>query len=512
MPSIAPGPATAERLAPLGRSLAHSVVGARRFAASDFPAAATTAIVLLLASIAIRLPSFGNPMLHVDESFYLLVGDRMLHGALPYVDIWDRKPIGLFLIYAAIRLLGGDGILAYQIVAASFAGGTAFLIARIARPVAGEWPAAIAGLAYLLWIETIEGDGGQSPIFYNAFVAGAALLTLATLGERDPAAILRRGIGAMLVIGLAIQIKYTVAVEGLFFGLVLVARLQAAGRPLPRLLAETTAIATIALLPTLAAIAFYTAIGRLETFWFANFTSILLRSPPPGGALRLATGAGHLLPFAVCGLASIWWVLRRRQNNGARWVWFMIGWSVAALIGFASVGAYFFHYLLPVYVPFAALAAPILARWPIGPVLAALLLWLPAGNLNYPDFAGAARARASLDRVVGLLPRDVDRHCLFAYDGSPAYYLAGRACTLSRYVFPDHLSLAMEEHALGVDPVAEVKRILAQRPAAIAINVARLQGPDRPSFEPVRAALARDYHAVGQTRDDDVVTAVYVRN
>ncbi len=46
----------------------------------------------LAVALLIRGPTFGYPLLHIDEQFYLLVGDRMLHGALPYVDIWDRKP------------------------------------------------------------------------------------------------------------------------------------------------------------------------------------------------------------------------------------------------------------------------------------------------------------------------------------------------------------------------------------------------------------------------------------
>ena len=79
-----------------------------------------------------RFQQFGNPIVHIDEQFYLLVGDRMLHGALPYVDIWDRKPIGLFLIYAAIRELGGSGILQYQLVATGFAIATALVVERLA--------------------------------------------------------------------------------------------------------------------------------------------------------------------------------------------------------------------------------------------------------------------------------------------------------------------------------------------------------------------------------------------
>ncbi|MDB5738237.1 MAG: hypothetical protein JWO65_1905, partial [Sphingomonas bacterium] len=52
-----------------------------------------TLIVTIVAILA-RWPVFGNPVVQIDEEFYLLVGDRLLHGAIPYVDIWDRKPIG----------------------------------------------------------------------------------------------------------------------------------------------------------------------------------------------------------------------------------------------------------------------------------------------------------------------------------------------------------------------------------------------------------------------------------
>src|SRR3954463_7872291 len=75
------------------------------------------ALLLALLAVVTRLQLFGDPIAGSDEGFYLLVGDRMLHGALPYVDIWDRKPFGLFLLFAGMRMLGGDGVLAYKLVA-----------------------------------------------------------------------------------------------------------------------------------------------------------------------------------------------------------------------------------------------------------------------------------------------------------------------------------------------------------------------------------------------------------
>ena len=99
--------------------------------------------ILLLFAFAIRAPVFGNPVVGVDETFYLLVGDRMLQGALPFVDLWDRKPVGLFLIYAAIRLLGGEGVYQYQVVATLFAAATAALIAADSAVLAATFAALV---------------------------------------------------------------------------------------------------------------------------------------------------------------------------------------------------------------------------------------------------------------------------------------------------------------------------------------------------------------------------------
>ena len=92
--------------------------------------------LLLLAVILSRASAFGNPVYSPDDQLYLQFGQAIDYGQMPYVDIWDRKPIGLFLIYAAIGLLPGDPVLTYQLVAAAFVFGTALLIYAIARSFA----------------------------------------------------------------------------------------------------------------------------------------------------------------------------------------------------------------------------------------------------------------------------------------------------------------------------------------------------------------------------------------
>src|SRR3546814_4235763 len=63
--------------------------------------------------------------------------------------------------------------------------------------------------------------------------------------------------------------------------------------------------------------------------------------------------------------------------------------------------------------------------------------------------------------------------------------------------FPDHLSLAIEGVALDVDPVAEVKRILAARPAVIVTNPASPSTDNPATSALVNRALADNYRTIG---------------
>jgi len=471
-------------------------------------------VVALLAAAAflIRLPHFGDPAFMIDEQFYLLVGDRMLHGALPYVDIWDRKPIGLFLIYAAIRLLGGAGFWQYQVVATLFAAGTAFLIYRIARIVTGRGGAMVSGLLYLLWIELAEGGGGQSPIFYSLLVAGAALALIQSGNATEDRRFRRLSLLAMLLTGLAIQIKYSVLAEGLCFGLLLAAwSVQRLG--LRSAAAHVALLALVALGPTLAAFAFYAAIGQARAFWFANFASILMRAPTPAAALhfRVQMTVLRLIPLAFCivvGMAVLW---RDRPAQTNRWRLVLLAWCAAATFGVFEIGTLYSHYILPAFVPFCAAAAPAFARRPVGPILALLTAVLPASTLHWPDFATTRRHQAEIARLAALIPPDVDKGCLQMFDGPPVLDYLSHGCALSRFVFPDHLSAALEAHAIGVDPSTELRRILSQRPEAITIGETDVRVPNQATLAIMRAALARDYVLAGRAPFGGRYIDVFVR-
>jgi hypothetical protein len=429
---------------------------------------------------------------------------------LPFIDFWDRKPFGLFLIYAAIRAFGGDGILAYQIVATLAAASTAWCVAHIARHVAPPGAAIFAGLVYIVYLSVNGGDGGQSPVFYNLPVALAASCVVAVYRRRS---FDRTAYGlsclAMALCGLALQIKYSVVFEGIFFGLALVVRAARTGIRLPAVGMAALSWCLIALLPTAAVVGVYWHIGALDTLVFANFRSVFLRQPPDTALMieRLALIGLHLLPIAIvaaCALPR----LRRVQPVGP----LLAGWTAAAIAGLLLFGTYFDHYALPLVLPLSILAAPLLARR-IGkvpvvvPVVLAGLVYVAINTAILRTTRGDGEGVRRLAARIGRSPLG----CLFVFQGDPILYQLTRSCVLTAYNFPTFLSETGDSRTTGIDPHAELRRVMAARPSYVVISSIDPAVTDPAAYAFVQRDLDRHYRLVDRSVLSERVDRLYAR-
>ncbi|WP_037493604.1 hypothetical protein [Sphingomonas sp. PAMC 26605] len=469
-------------------------------------------LLLLLLALALRAPDFGNPIIHSDEQYYLLVGSRMWHGALPYIDLWDRKPIGLFLLYAATRLLPGDGIVAVQLVALLFTTLTAWAIGRAARQTgANAAGALVAGAAYLVWLPLLSGRAGQSPVFFNLFMAAGAilLLHLPALARRcDRRAIVWSGAGACLLAGLAIQIKYTPAVEGALFGIAHLYYLRRAGAKPVSLAASGLFWLALGLAPTLAAIGFYWQLGpaAFRAFCYDNFGSIVARGhysyPMELTLRRLAGISAQLLLLVLCAAVAI------RRDRARVEIRLAIAWACAAFVPFVLLGVFFDHYALPLLPPLLTLAAVTFGRHrriALGIVAAGLTVFAVEAAIR-PDDAPGVRALA------GVVKANSGNECPYVFIGDVIVYHLADACIPTAYAFPSTLAYAPEQAATGIDEAAEVRRILAHRPPVI-VSASRPLAPwNRQSHAAIETALARAYRPVFITPRGDYRAIVYLRN
>ncbi|HZU64033.1 MAG TPA: glycosyltransferase family 39 protein [Novosphingobium sp.] len=482
-----------------------SAASQRRTAAAPrvWPSEMTRAgLAYLVLALLLRGATLGYPMIHIDEQFYLLVGDRMLHGQLPYIDIWDRKPIGLFLLYGAIRLLGGEGIVQYQLVALAFTVATSLAIFRMARMIAPSSGAFWAGVGYQLYLSAYFCFGGQAPVFYNLLVALSALGMVNILGSASARRLVWGGLGLMLVLGLAIQIKYTVIFEGAAFGMALMAHGRAMGWSRLKVFCTGVLWAFTALLPGLVALAYYAAIGHGADYVQANFLSIFDRHEDFLGSLwRLTKEMLALIPVWI----ALFWAPGRFPpvtGNNPLAIGFLRYWGLAAFLGFLVFGTWYDHYVAPLLVPLLVLAAPALGRarpylWPT--VLLAVIGTLAAAivttyNVNHHG------TRAQLDHLADLIRAERGDGCAYINEGDPVLYLKSGACFTTRFVFPNHLNGMVDAKALGVNVDDEIARIMSTHPQVVVMSVYPSSLPvNWPARYAIFQALRRDYKVVAYT-------------
>jgi len=68
-----------------------------------------------------------------DQAVFAMMGERILHGGVPYRDIFDIKPPGIFLIYTAAQALMGPGDLAirlFEVLSWLAMGGAFWILSR----------------------------------------------------------------------------------------------------------------------------------------------------------------------------------------------------------------------------------------------------------------------------------------------------------------------------------------------------------------------------------------------
>lgn len=467
-------------------------------------------ILLLLIALAARALTFGNPVVHVDEEFYFTTARAMVDGALPYVDVWDRKPIGLFLVYLPAAAFGFPlGIWAYQMMALACVVGTAVLVARLATRAGWGKGAMPAAIAYILWLNFIDGQGGQAPVFYNLLMTGAAAMLAPRADDRSrPGHRFALGLGALALVGVSLQIKYSVVFEGAFFGLWWMWREFRLGtRPVPLLLGAI-ALAASAAIPTLAAWGYYQAIGHGADFVYANFQSIAERKPDPmleqlGNLAKIL-----LITSPLLALAALAWRQRGAGDPERAMQNWLFGWAGAALLGLLVFGSWFEHYALPVIAPLACCMAGFLtSHQHARQAMLLLLAWGAVGGEATlwikRQGRGDAAQFAALASAVGTGPG-----CLYVYSGSTMLYAESGRCRLSRYLFPSHLGRKREQGAIGVDQQAEIERILAQNPEIVVMRAPYLG--ERPEMRVLVARrMAQAYRLTAQLPMGSDTLSVY---
>ena len=457
--------------------------------------------LLVLAVFALRAAEFTYPLSGLDEQFYLYVGGKMSDGLLPYVDIWDRKPIVLFLIYQFASLFGElrTDIVAYHVLAALFVAVTTLALYRIVRMIAAVQTALLAALAYPIWLHLPGGAGGQAPVFFNMPMVLAAWIMVQALSREGLSyrTLAGRGAAMMLLVGCAMQIKYTAVFEGVYFGLFLLwLSLRQVG------VRKTIPLAVLwvgaALIPTILAALYYWRLGHIDAFLFANFTSIAGREEPGGAVLlkRLALIGAIIAPLLIMAAPGLRRTIYRLGAAPPDREIFLFGWLVSAVAAVLIFRTYYPHYSLTI-LPAACAAIGLTGRMGrrfLTVAATSLVLAAVGGQVARAHYRSDKGGWATLDGLTAAIGDT--RNCPFFYDYPPILYQAGHYCAPTRYIFPSHLNLAVEGHSVGISPAAETRRILTRNPEVIVTRETPFAGGNAVTWKILEQGLEARYQPV----------------
>jgi 4-amino-4-deoxy-L-arabinose transferase-like glycosyltransferase len=485
------------------------------------PSAKRVFIIAFLALSLLRLPSFFRSVLDWDESLYVLIAQQWLAGHLPYTSIWDNKPPGIYAIFAIFIDVFHNPILAIRLATVTFAAITATALHRLTLIVLPGDPRRLATLAAAAFIiASLSNDGlsANTELFMETFSVLAVLAAIAP--NFRPNATIARGLCTGLLFGLACMTKYVAVFEAPAILFALIAW-PGAGQSIRKLVGAAAGLA----LPPALTLLTYAAAGHLALWWQCAIAANLARVAIPVSQAALRYAAIAILPpwlplvaallfIVATAPATIARIIRGRAfPTDARLHILLVLWVAGAAAGIASAKLFFDHYFLQI-LPVACLClawvsarlCPRLANWsrPRAALLFGALLVIPAvagaaelrviaaplitrtaNGLNMQQDGPAAAAAA-------LRPAIAAGASLYVFDGQPIVYALTNAKLPTRYILPSILTGCFLSRVAGIDPLAELTRILSQNPDFILVSTHPTASRPNPA---VYAALTADLAA-----------------
>lgn len=125
--------------------------------------------------------SFGR-----DQGIYALVGEGLVNGQLPYRDLWDFKPPGIFFVYGLAQWLLGKSMLAPRVLEAAGLVAMVFAFGRLAHTFFENRTVGYVGgaVAALIHAQLDFWHTGQPETFGGFLTVFALLATMADVNRK----------------------------------------------------------------------------------------------------------------------------------------------------------------------------------------------------------------------------------------------------------------------------------------------------------------------------------------
>jgi 4-amino-4-deoxy-L-arabinose transferase-like glycosyltransferase len=312
-------------------------------------------LLILVLGFSLRM-SFLHEPFDRDEGVYAYIGQEILRGGLPYRDVLDIKPPGIYYIYAMGIALFGETTEAIRIFTACCSLLTVVGIFLLARLLGGPRASLCAALLFSIYSSAphFEGNGSNSEVFMILPLVASAYFLLISNGPRRRLFLSISGLSA----GVALLIK-TVALPQV----IVLMGIALYPFPVKWRLKDILDNALCFILPMFliagGILAYFGAHGALEDFLYWNivfprkYFESGLNGPP--WTFVIPNILPEFLLLMTLALPTAFYMLLKKRNRGHLLVLLWIG---AAYLGVILPGKNFPHYYIQ-YLPPLSIAAGI---------------------------------------------------------------------------------------------------------------------------------------------------------
>ncbi len=176
----------------------------------------TVFLLLFGYALAIRLPFFFRDYIDRDESTFILLGQSLVEGNLPFTELWDIKPPLIFFFFACIIYIFGKSFIAIRLTGTVLVALTAFFTYKLTAQETSKKVALCIGLLCVV-LQSLFGSlqGVMSEHIAMAFLTPALWLLTK---KSNPVWI---WIVVGILTGCSLMVKLNLAYVALFLGLAL---------------------------------------------------------------------------------------------------------------------------------------------------------------------------------------------------------------------------------------------------------------------------------------------------
>jgi hypothetical protein len=319
-----------------------------------------------------RFPFFFPSVIDWDESTFILMGQSLLDGHLPYTELWDNKPPLAFAAFAFFIRLLGKTVFAIRLAGLTCVVAAAWLTYLVGRHL---WNESVGLLAGLLVIVFVSKNGGQATMTELVALLPVMGALASIILVRDARSYTDFAVGVLLSIAMLVRLNLaylslSVAVVHLYK--MVLARTEASLR-------QGTAYGAGVLVPVLLVSGVYWYAGQLQLylnsvylapFYYASAGPSFF--PAVLSHVEISLGPNIFLVIGFFGgtflLGRNWSQLEQRKRHSLLWLLLFFG---ATAVSILNTGAPRRHYLIQI-IPFLSL---------IGASLGCVLLQSPSRRL-----------------------------------------------------------------------------------------------------------------------------------